>query len=173
MSIAIHAAQTSLSGVHQSGQANSVDSTQQGKETTSSSKSETPRLDEYVHSKEQEDAAGIYSLSKDEEGNPKIDFDNPEEQMDKTAPDEVKDPASKEEPQETKCTVDTGKVDAEIKKLKEKQQNIQQKLSQLPADSDKRAELEKQLANVEMEISTKDNDAYRKQNASYTNSDAS
>ena len=69
------------------------------------------------------------------------------------------------------CTVNTDKVDAEIKKLKEEKQQIEQQIKRTD-DENKCKELKKQLSQIESELSAKDNDAYRKQHAAYTYSAA-
>lgn len=74
---------------------------------------------------------------------------------------------AEEKPKITKCTVNTDKVDAEIKKLTEKRQAIQQQLQQAETPEEKE-KLQQQLANIETELRAKDNDAYRKQNATFT-----
>lgn len=74
-----------------------------------------------------------------------------------------------EKPKIMKCTVSTDKVDSEIKKLKEQRQATKQQLNQAENPEEK-ATLQKKLANIEMELQAKDNDAYRKQNATYTES---
>ena len=60
----------------------------------------------------------------------------------------------------------TDKVEREIRKLKEKQQQLEQQIRAASGDEEKVRELERKLAQVEGELSQKDNDAYRKQNAS-------
>lgn len=67
----------------------------------------------------------------------------------------------------TKCTVNTDRVDAEIEKLRKEAQEIQRQL-QSEENEDKRKELEQRLQTVNSELGMKDNDAYRKQNATYT-----
>ncbi len=62
-----------------------------------------------------------------------------------------------------KCVTNTDKVDREIKKLKEKKQQLEQKIQSASGDEKKIRELEKKLAQVENQ---KDNDTYRRQNAS-------
>ena len=80
-----------------------------------------------------------------------------------------------------KCVTNTDKVDREIKKLKEKKQQLKQQIQSasgneasfghpsMPSgnkEENKIRELEKKLAQVENELSQKDNDTYRRQNAS-------
>lgn len=68
---------------------------------------------------------------------------------------------------DTKCTVNTDKVDAEIKQLQKEAQEIKRQLLS-EENEEKRAELEQRLQSVESELHAKDNDSYRKQNAAYT-----
>ena len=89
-----------------------------------------------------------------------------------------------------KCVTNTDKVDREIKKLKEKKQQLKQQIQSVSGDEtsfghpsmpgsapaearvsgnnkeNKIRELQKKLAQVEKELSQKDNDTYRRQNAS-------
>lgn len=109
-----------------------------------------PRFDEYVKNDKEASSAGIYNVEKDENGNPLITFDSP-------------DKPSQESPDTAKPSM----ADAEMKKLTEQRQAIQQQLKQVE-NSEERAVLQKQLTNVETELRAKDNDAYRKQNATYT-----
>lgn len=125
-----------------------------------------PRFDEYIKSDQEISGVGIYSMEKDEKGNPIIAFTSPDK-----VPEEDHEPIKPllqaEKPEMGKCTVNTDRVDAEIKKLQEKLAEIQQKVEQAKSPEEK-AELERQLAKVEMELQAKDNDAYRKQNSTYT-----
>ena len=92
----------------------------------------------------------------DEDGNPKVIYDAP----DKSEKQMNGQPTGKAE----KCTTNTDKVDREIEKLKEKKRQIEQQI-QSETDENKRQALEKQLAQVEAELSQKNNDAYRRKNA--------
>ena len=109
--------------------------------------------DEYISSeKSGNQPTGLYRVGQDENGNRKIFFDDPKaghakEQDDRSEKNEDgKAPKvggdSQGKPAE-KCVTNTDKVDREIKKLKEKK-----------------------LTQVENELSQKDNDTYRRQNAS-------
>ncbi|WP_018751301.1 hypothetical protein [Paenibacillus sanguinis] len=151
--------------------------------------------DEYIPSNQKpNEPSGIYRLEKAENGLQRIVFDRPDspeksEQADtaekkvsedspKAAPDEIKDSKrleKKDEPEKNsdnedkqQSSVNTDKVDAEIKKLKEEKKQIEQQLKGTGEDGNERKDLEKQLLQVESELSVKDNDAYRKQNATYT-----
>ena len=146
-----------------------------------------PVQDEYVPEGEKKrESYGRYWLGKDEDGGPKIYFDNPEAAEDapaapKTAgAPEAEDPEKDEEPtvpekaappgkdrKEEKCAGNTDAVDREIRKLKEKKEKLEAKLDQ-ETDETKRESLERQLAQVENELRQKDNDAYRRQHTQFT-----
>lgn len=146
-----------------------------------------PVMDEYVPEEPQE-PSGRYWMGKDEDGQPKIYFDDPEraadapkqpegtpdaKKPDTDAPEEpdpasqgAKGPEGKKDKDETwECNTD--KVDREIEKLKKKQQELEQRLG-TETDEAKIKDLERQLSQVEQELKQKDNDTYRKQNASFT-----
>lgn len=125
--------------------------------------------DEYISSEKAEGKpVGLYQLRQDENGNPKIIFNAPEKSEDagkKGQPERKQD-----DPEESvkECTTNTDKVDREIRKLKEKKQQLEQQINTASGDEKKVEELEKKLAQVESELSRKDNDTYRRQNASVT-----
>ncbi len=132
--------------------------------------------DEYTSSeKSGRKPTGLYRVSQDENGSRKIFFDDPkaghangtddrsEESEDGKASKAGGDSQGK--PAE-KCVTNTDKVDREIKKLKEKKQQLEQQIRSASGDEKKIRELEKKLAQVENELSQKDNDTYRRQNAS-------
>ena len=138
-----------------------------------------PVMDEYVPEEPQE-PSGRYWMGKDEDGQPKIYFDDPERAA--NAPKQPEDAPKAEEPDpagqgakgpegkkdkgETwECNTD--KVDREIEKLKKQQQELEQRLNS-ETDEAKIKDLEHQLAQVEQELKQKDSDTYRKQNATYT-----
>ncbi len=132
--------------------------------------------DEYISSeKSGQKPTGLYRVGQDENGNRKLFFDDPKaghakEQDDRSEKSEDgKAPKaggdSQGKPAE-KCVTNTDKVDREIKKLKEKKQQLEQKIQSASGDEKKIRELEKKLAQVENELSQKDNDTYRRQNAS-------
>lgn len=120
--------------------------------------------DEYISSEESGvKPSGLYWLGRDENGKPKVLFDAPRKSSDAGAP-KVK--SDHPEKAAEKCTVNTDKVDREIKKLKEARQQLEQQLRMASGDEKKVRELEKKLAQIESELSQKDNDTYRRQNAS-------
>lgn len=113
---------------------------------------EKPRAkDEYIPS-ENDEPIGLYKPSEDEDGNPIIDFDKAED-------------GSPEKKTES-CTCNTDKVDREIKRLKEKQEQLEQRLRSAKGEAAR--QLEKQLESVSAELALKDNDAYRRQNAIFS-----
>ncbi len=63
------------------------------------------------------------------------------------------------------CTTNTNRADREIKKLKKLKQQLEQQIKAASGDEKRRKELEQELARIEAELSQKDNDAYRRQNA--------
>ncbi len=134
--------------------------------------SREPAQDRFIPEKKEE-PIGLYRLGKDADGNPQIYFDDPDlKQPDKASkeddPNGPKVSAPKQESQKEKSwTCNTDAVDREIEKLKRKQQDLSQQL-QSETDETKRNRLEKNLAQIERELSQKDNDAYRKQHAVYT-----
>ena len=137
-----------------------------------------PVMDEYVPEEPQE-PSGRYWMGKDEDGQPKIYFDDPERAAD--APKQPEDAPEAEEPDSAdqgakgpegkkdkgetwECNTD--KVDREIEKLKKKQQELEQRLN-TETDEAKIKALERQLAQVERELKQKDSDTYRRQHAVY------
>ena len=142
-----------------------------------------PVKDEYVP-EEKQASYGRYWLGKDEDGSPKIYFDDPEAAegapVSPGAPraeylDGEKEPMSPEKAgppdkggKEEKCVGNTDAVDREIRKLKEKKEKLEAKLNR-ETDETKRESLERQLAQVENELRQKDNDAYRRQHTKVTN----
>ena len=138
-----------------------------------------PVMDEYVPEEPQE-PSGRYWMGKDEDGQPKIYFDDPERAADaRKAPEGTpeaggpdptgqgaKGPEGKKDKGEVwEC--DTDKVDREIEKLKKKQQELERRLN-TETDEAKIEDLERQLAQVERELKQKDNDTYRRQHTTVT-----
>lgn len=128
--------------------------------------------DEYISSeKSGEKPSGLYRMEQDENGNKKIVFDDPKKAQNETPAKDKEQPKVKSdnpaEPSQ-QCTTDTGNVDREIEKLKAKKQQIAQQIQSARGDDAKVRELQKKLAQVENELSQKDNDTYRRQNASVT-----
>ena len=139
--------------------------------------------DEYISSEKScVKPSGLYRLGQDEDGRKKVFFDDPKKAVNadrdgnpKIEPDKSDKNKDGEQPKVNsdysekpakKCTTNTDKVDKEIEKLKEKQQQLEQQIKSASGDEKKVKELEKKLAQVESELSQKDNDTYRRQNAS-------
>ena len=134
--------------------------------------------DVYIHGeKSGEEPAGLYRIGKDEDGSRKIFFDDPDKA---DCADNKEDPKADEDGKKPKvngngqgkpaekCVGNTDKVDREIKKLKEKKQQLEQQIQSASGDERKIQELEKKLAQVENELSQKDNDTYRKQHSEFS-----
>ena len=103
--------------------------------------------DEYISSeKSGVKASGLYRLGRDENGNKRVCFEKAEKSAER-------------------CTTNTDKVDGEIKQLKEKQRRLEQQIRSASGDKKKARELEKKLEQVQSELSRKNNDPYRRQNA--------
>ncbi len=151
--------------------------------------------DEYISSeKSGKKPTGLYRVGRDENGNQKIFFEDPKaahadgkEELKAAHPDEKEDlkadgDRSKEDedgkgpkvggnsqgkPEEI-CVANTDAVEREIRKLKEKKQQLEQQIQSASGDEKKIRELEKKLAQVEQELSQKDNDTYRRQHTSFS-----
>lgn len=65
------------------------------------------------------------------------------------------------------CTTNTDKVDREIRELREKKKELEQKLARSDGPEDKKR-LETQLQQTERELQMKDNDSYRRSHAQYS-----
>ena len=110
--------------------------------------------DEYISSeKSGNKPSGLYRMGQDENGNPKILYDDPKKVPKKSATGKAEE-----------CTTNTDAVDREIEKLKEEKRQLEQQI-QAETDDEKVKELEKKLAQVEAELNQKNNDTYRRQNA--------
>ena len=133
-----------------------------------------PVMDEYVPEEPQE-PSGRYWMGRDEDGQPKIYFDDPEraanapKQPEDTPEAEEPDPAGQgakgpegEKDKDEVWEGNSDKVDREIEKLKKKQQELEQRRN-TETDEAKIKDLERQLAQVERELKQKDNDTYRRQ----------
>ena len=125
--------------------------------------------DEYISSEQSgRKPSGLYHMGKDENGNPKVMYDDPKKAGGVDKKGQPKVGADSPEEDEEKCTMNTDKVDREIKKLKEQKQQLEQQIRKASGDEEKTKELEKKLAQVESELSQKDNDTYRRQHTVIT-----
>lgn len=121
-----------------------------------------PRPGDRYEPEEPREPIGLYRVERDEEGTPRVRFDDPE--AGKDAPEgEGPEPEKKEDT----ATCDTGRVDREIKALKKRREQLKRRLEG-ERDPGKTQKLEQELARVEKELAQKDNDAYRRQNADYS-----
>lgn len=140
--------------------------------------------DEYISSeKSGQKPTGLYRIGQDENGSQKIFFDDPkaahakEEEDLKAVEERSGESADGREPKvggdsqgkpAEVCVGNTDKVDQEIKKLKEKQQELEQQIRSASGDEKKVKELERKLEQVEQELTQKDNDAYRRQHTVFS-----
>ncbi len=139
-----------------------------GKEQGAANKSESISVpkDEYISSGESGSrSSGLYRMGKDENGNPKVMYDNPKKSGGADGKEQPRVGADGREDDDEECTANTDKVDREIKKLKEQKQKLEQQIKAASKDEEKVKELEKKLSRIEGELSQKDNDTYRRQNA--------
>ena len=128
-----------------------------------------PVMDEYVRS-EKRKPSGRYYLGKDEDGQPKIYFDDPERDEGADSPEPKAADAPKEKAGGKKaetCTGNTDQVDREIERLKKEKEQLERQINS-ETDEAKKKGLEAKLAQVENELSQKDNDAYRRQHTVFS-----
>jgi len=119
--------------------------------------------DEYISSeKSGSRPSGLYRMGKDENGNPKVLYDDPKKASDA---DKKGQPKVGDDSPEEKCTTNTDKVDREIKKLKEQKQQLEQQIKAASGEEERVKELKKKLSRIQGELSQKDNDTYRRQKA--------
>ena len=138
-----------------------------------------PTMDGYAP-EEPREPSGRYWMGRDEDGRAKVCFDGPEgaanapkqpegapeAEEPKQAGQGAKGPEGKKDRGETwECNTD--KVDREIEALKKERRELEQRLDTETGEA-KIEDLERQLAQVEQELRQKDNDAYRKRNAVFT-----
>lgn len=106
-------------------------------------------FDTYVpEDKTLHESIGIYRVV-EQGGTPKIEFDGPK---------------GKEEETSNVTTTNTDDVDREIERLKEKQEQLARELER-ESDPQRKEQLERELSQVEQELTQKDNDTYRRQHA--------
>jgi len=110
-----------------------------------------PLRDEYVPEEKQE-PTGRYWLDRDEEGQPKVRYDDPEKSDDREA---------------VRCRGNTDQVDHEIRELKQRADELKRQIA-AETDEARRGQLEKELSQVESELSQKGNDTYRRQHTKFS-----
>ncbi len=133
--------------------------------------------DEYIP-EEKREPSGRYWLGRDEDGKPRVYFDDPKRAADASEKREAL-PAADDPEQDDRAdgpkkkasggkaessTCNTDEVDREIEKLKKKQAELEREIHS-ETDDAKAEKLEKELAQVERELRQKDNDAYRRRHA--------
>ncbi len=107
--------------------------------------------DEYIPGEEKE-PIGLYSVSPDEDGNPRVSLNDGKRKSDN--------------PESDTITANTGKVDHEIKALRDKEQDLMKKLQH--SDGRTAENIRRELEKVTAELAQKDNDNYRRQNAVFS-----
>ena len=128
-------------------------------------RSRTPVVDEYVPEEKQE-PSGRYWLGKDENGKPKVCFDDPERADEKSS--DAPAPANKAKGDKAeRCTGSTDQVDREIERLRRRKETLEQQISS-QTDGVRIRELERKLAQTERELAQKDNDTYRRQHTVFS-----
>ncbi len=110
--------------------------------------------DEYVPSEEKE-PIGLYSVSPDENGDPRVSLDGEKRRSDKS-----------ENSEGDTITANTDKVDREIKALRDKEQALMQKLRS--ADEKTAEDIRRELEKVSAELAQKSTDEYRRQHTVFT-----
>ena len=65
------------------------------------------------------------------------------------------------------CIASTDKVDAEIARLKAREDQLSKRISSI-ADPEQQAAIKDELAKIEQELRQKDNDTYRRQNTEFS-----
>lgn len=143
--------------------------------------------DAYVSSQKQEGKpSGLYRIGQDANGRKKVFFDDlnksgrangrqAREKADASdkggdvGPSNAKADGAKKS--EEKCVGNTDRVDREIRKLKEKKQQLMQQIRTTSGEEEKVRVLEKKLAQVESELSRKDNESYRRQHTVFSSWD--
>lgn len=119
-----------------------------------------PVYDEYIPGDSAaKQSAGLYQIAHDEDGTPRIRFDDPE----KGGPEK----AGPERRAET-TTCSTDKVDRELESLRREEEQLQERLRSASADPEQSRDLEKQLEQIQRELQQKDNDGYRRQHAVFS-----
>ncbi len=132
-----------------------------------------PVMDEYVP-EEKREPSGRYWIEPGEDGTPQVHFDDPNRQADRenAAAPEPSSPAPKaagpdKAAKPETCRGNTDAVDREIKKLKEKLEELERQLAS-ETDETKRRSLERRIAQVSNELRQKDTDAYRRQHTVFS-----
>mgnify|MGYP001025538767 FL=1 len=150
--------------VHQTPEAGNASKAEPRETAPEAAPSPRPAGDRYEPEDPQE-PIGLYRVERDEEGNPKVRFDDPEAGKEPPEPEESSQPEKEKKGKITTC--DTSRVDREIEALKKRREQLKRQLESA-ADPQKAQKLEQKLAQVEAELTQKDNDAYRRQNAVYS-----
>lgn len=143
----------------------------------------THNTDEYVRG-ETPEPSGRYWPERGAGGKPSVHFDGPARANAAPAaqkerapsasdrsdePDQKAEPAKEAEPERTekRCAVNTDRVDREIEALKKQKAELEKQLRAATGDA-QTERLQARLEQIERELAQKDNDAYRRKHAAYT-----
>lgn len=100
--------------------------------------------DEYISSEKSGGRpSGLYRMGQDENGNPKVLYDDPKKSGGTDGKERLKVRADGPKKDAEKCTTNTDKVDREIEKLKEQKKQLEQQIKAASGDEEKVKELEK------------------------------
>lgn len=143
--------------------------TGKGQDTENINESIPIPKDEYISSEQSGSRpSGLYHMGKDENGKPKVLYDDPQKagSADGNEQPKVKSGGRKCDAEEVNGNTDA--VDREIEQLKKCKQQLEQQIRKVSGDEETTRELEKKLAQVESELSQKDNDTYRRRHTVFT-----
>ncbi len=113
--------------------------------------------------------AGLYSMGKDEDGNPVLRFDSPDKAKEAAKEEQAARQAAEEREEERakpRTVTNTDRVDRELQELREEAEELAQKLR--TATGKEAESIQQKLTLAKIELRIKDNDTYRRANAQVT-----
>lgn len=116
------------------------------------------RFDTFEHQEEGE-TAGLYEAVKDADGKRTIRVDGQPADKQTTGDTQTEQTEGREEPTVVVTTMDLSEVERDIKQLRQRQQQLEQRLGAAPEEQQKT--LQRELTRVTQELARKDTDAYR------------
>lgn len=138
---------------------------EQGKESGKPSSAASEKAGDTFEPQVPQQTAGVYQISRDEAGRPRIITDENRQTAQSRAgatPEE-----QGEKPIIVKTTGNTDQVDREIEQLKQTQKQMEQQIAATKDEKEKQA-LQTKLEQVKAELKMKDNDTYRRQHMQIT-----
>ena len=122
--------------------------------------------DEYISSGNADrKPSGLYRLEQDENCNRKILYDDPRKAEHSRERGRSEGISNESQEPVKKAQVNTDRADREIERLKEEKMRLEQQIRAAADDEEKVTEIRKRLAQIESELSRKNNDTYRMQNS--------